>query len=275
MPGTTIAIGEVRLEVVDRGSGEPVVFVQTGLTADELLPLASDPAFDGDRTILYHRRGYAGSSPADGPGSIPRDADDCAGLLAELGIARAHIVGLSLSGAIGLELASAAPHLVRTLTLIEPPPVHTASSPEFRAANQRLLADRRAGGIEAALDRFLTLLMGRDWERVAEQRLPGSVEQMQRDAGTFFDTDIPALLGWRYGREDASRIGCPVLYVGGTDSGTWFAEVRDLMRDWIPHAEEVTITGADHSLALTHAPEIARHVADFVHRHPVAEERSR
>ena len=64
---------------------------------------------------------------------------------------------------------------------------------------------------------------------------------MQRDATTFFDVDLPALLAWRFGREDARRISCPVLYVGGSASGRWFAQVRDLVLDWLPQAHDVTI----------------------------------
>ena len=96
------SVGDAELEVTDWGSGEPLVFIQTALTADELLPLARDEALAGYRKIVYHRRGYAGSSPAVPPGSIARDAHDCVGLLAALGIERAHVVGFSYSGAVAM-----------------------------------------------------------------------------------------------------------------------------------------------------------------------------
>ena len=41
------------LEVSDRGAGEPVVLVQTALTADELRPLAEQPTLSGFRTVLF------------------------------------------------------------------------------------------------------------------------------------------------------------------------------------------------------------------------------
>ncbi|CAN5544611.1 hypothetical protein BH23ACT6_BH23ACT6_27360 [soil metagenome] len=53
-------------------------------------------------------------------------------------------------------------------------------------------------------------------------------------------------------------------------SGTHrFAEVRQLMLEWLPHTEDVIINGADHSLALTHASHIAGHLATFIKRHPI------
>ena len=67
------------------------------------------------------------SSSAGGQASIIRDATDCANLLTELAVDRAHVVGLSYSGAVGLQLAADAPERTHTLTLLEPPPVHTPS----------------------------------------------------------------------------------------------------------------------------------------------------
>lgn len=269
MESRSVAVQGAQLEVFEWGSGEPVLFIQTALTADELRPLATDPALDGYRKILFHRRGYAGSSPADGPGSIARDSADCAKLLTELVVDRAHVVGLSYSGAVGLQLAAKAPERTHTLTLLEPPPVHTPSALEFRAANDRLIATRQEKGPAVALDEFLTIVIGSDWQQVAEDQLPGSSAQMRHDVGTFFDTDLPALLGWDFRPDDASRIGCPILYVGGSDSGSWFAEVRELMLAWFPNAEDVVIEGADHSLALTHTAQIARALATFLQHHSI------
>jgi pimeloyl-ACP methyl ester carboxylesterase len=264
-----VPVRDAQLEVSDWGSGEPVVFVQTALTADELRPLANEPVLrDGYRKILYHRRGYAGSSPVDGPGSVARDAADCRALLAAMQIERAHIVGLSYSAAVGLQLAADAPECAHSLVLVEPPPVHTSSAPEFRAANDRLIEVRRAEGPAVALDDFLTTIIGPGWRDVVEGHVAGAAAQMERDTVTFFDTDLRALLDWHFGLADARGITCPVLHVGGTESGPWFAEVRELVLRWLPQAEDVVIDGADHSLALTHASEVADALVAFMRRHP-------
>lgn len=265
-----IAIQDAELELSDWGSGEPVVFVQTALTADELLPLANEPALeDGYRKILYHRRGYAGSSPVGGPGSITGDAADCRALLAAMGIARAHVVGVSYSGAIGLQLGADAPECTHSLILLEPPPVHTPSGPEFRAANDHLRRIRRERGPAVALEEFLTILIGPDWRKDFEVTLPGAAAQMEHDAATFFDADMPALLDWRFGPAEAGRISCPVLHIAGSDSGPMFAGVRELMLGWLPHAEDVVIDGADHSLATTHSSQVADAVVAFLRSHPM------
>lgn len=175
-----------------------------------------------------------------------------------MGIDRAHIVGVSYSAAVALQLA-----------VLEPPPVHTPSADEFRAANDRLRQRRREQGLSAALDEFLSIVIGPGWRDAIDDQLPGTVAQMERDVATFFDVDLPALLAWKFDAADADRIRCPVLHVGGSDSGPWFAEVRELVRRWLPQAEDVVIAGADHSLALTHAGEIADAVATFLRRHRI------
>ncbi|WP_233506844.1 alpha/beta fold hydrolase [Jiangella anatolica] len=258
-----VDVGDATLAVRDEGAGEPVVLVQTALTADELQPLAG--ALRGSfRTVLYHRRGYGRSSPASGPGSVRRDAADCARLLHVLGIPRAHVVGVSYSAAVALQLAADSSSCVRSLVVVEPPPVHAPSAPDFRAANRRLVRTRRLHGAHGALDEFLTLVIGPSWRSDAERSVPGSAAQMDRDAATFFDTDLPALLAWPFGPGDAARVRCPVLLVGGAASGPWFAEARAQVLEWLPAASDVVIPGADHSLAMTHWRDLAAVVEPFL-----------
>lgn len=58
-----------------------------------------------------------------------------------------------------------------------------------------------------------------------------------------------------------------MLYVGGTDSGAWFGEVRELILAWLPHAEDALIPGADHSLAVSSPEEVAAAIASYLRRH--------
>jgi hypothetical protein len=48
----------------------------------------------------------------------------------------------------------------------------------------------------------------------SEQDRPG-----RTNADSFFATDIPAQLRWRFGREDARQIGQLVLYIGVPTAG--------------------------------------------------------
>ena len=265
----SIRVGDVYLETEVLGEGDPVVLIQTALTADKLRPLGDQVVRSGDYQVIhYHRRGYAGSGPLLRPGSVTADAADCSAILEALEVGPAHVVGVSYSAAIALTLASRTPDAVRTLTVMEPPPLSVPSAPEFIAANTRLSETFTARGPVVALDEFLTMLAGPDWRRESERDLPGSVAAMERDAQTFFDSDLPALLSWEFSTEDAARVTCPVLYIGGSHSGPWFAEVRARMLHLLPQAENSTVQGAGHLLALTHPVETAELVVNFLRRHP-------
>jgi pimeloyl-ACP methyl ester carboxylesterase len=198
-----------------------------------------------------------------------RDAGDCRDLLAALDIERAHIVGVSFSAAVALQLAVTAPSVVHTLTVIEPPPLHVPNAEEFIAANKELVELNDTKGTSVALDNFLTRLMGPQWRHDLESQLPGAVRQVQRDAATFFASDIPALLSWDFDAEAARRLNKPTLYIGGTESGPWFDAVRKLMSDWLSLSEDVVIAGADHNLVVTHPGQVVRALINFISRYPM------
>jgi pimeloyl-ACP methyl ester carboxylesterase len=111
--------------------------------------------------------------------------------------------------------------------------------------------------------------MGEEWRAHLDASVAGAAEQVERDADTFFATDIPAILSWDFAAVSARKIEQPTLYVGGTGSGPWFSQVRTLMLGWLPDPEEVVVAGADHNLAVTHPREIARAIAAFVGSNPI------
>jgi pimeloyl-ACP methyl ester carboxylesterase len=129
------------------------------------------------------------------------------------------VVGVSDSGAVALQMAADSPSCGHSLALLEPPPVQVPSAAQFFAANAQLMQDyHHARGPVAALDRFLTRVIGSDWRAAIERAVPGAPEQMERDIGSFFDTDMPALLAWRFGAEDTRRITQPVPHLRGSGS---------------------------------------------------------
>lgn len=263
-----VGIDGAELETVVFGSGDPVILVPTALTADELLPVA-ERLGDRFRVVHYHRRGYSGSSPAAPPGSVARDAADCARLLAALAVESAHVVGASYSAAVALQLAVDHPGLVHTLTLVEPPPAHGPGDAAFRSACADLLRDRRARGAEAAAAQFLASTAGPTWREELDRSLPDGSAQVLRDSATFFDVDIPALLDWPFDVSAATRVRCPVLHVAGSDHGPLFAGVDELIRAWLPHADQATIASAGHDVALTHPDALLAVALPFLTRHPL------
>src|SRR3989304_1701633 len=123
MTGEAMQLADIngaQLEIRERGSGEPVVFVHGGM-GDECAAVVKEPALANRyRPIDYHRRGWGNSSRAEGPVSIAQQVADCRAVIEHLGVQRAHFVGQSYGGVIVLQLALDAPEAVHSLAVLEP-----------------------------------------------------------------------------------------------------------------------------------------------------------
>src|SRR3954451_19037296 len=100
------------------GKGEPMLLIR-GMSAPALAwghPFLSglEPSFE---CLVFDNRGMGRSGTAELPFTVADMAGDAAALLDALEIETAHVVGLSMGGAIAHELALAHPEQIRTLTL--------------------------------------------------------------------------------------------------------------------------------------------------------------
>jgi len=128
------------------GEGEPVVFLH-GLGLDRAAwdPVVRDlgPSFDA---IRLDQRGHGDSSDPVGP-YFPHE--DVVRLLDALAVERAHLVGLSMGGAVALDVALARPDRVRSLALVNSALNGHAWSAEWVNAFQAVRRAAAEGGAEA------------------------------------------------------------------------------------------------------------------------------
>jgi pimeloyl-ACP methyl ester carboxylesterase len=269
----TAKLNGVELEYQVVGSGEPLLLISPVL-ADGFLPLLSERALaDHYRLVVYHKRGWVGSTRTPpGSVSVADHARDAAALLDHLGIARAHVGGHSSGGVVALQLALQAPERVHSLVLFEPSlltvpgakPVLEQAAPAFEAF--------AAGDREAALARFMTLVTGIPWgacRALLEERIPGIVAQVLADAETLFATELPPLTSWVLDRGRAATFTSPVLSLLGVETQPLWHEIDELLRSCFPRAETAKIAGVGHLLHLQRPEPVARAVAEFLRRHPL------
>lgn len=235
------------LEYQVSGTGEPVVFIHGAFIADIFRPLLAEPGLAGRyRLILYHRRGYAGSSRASGPVSVAQQAD-CRALLRHLGVERAHVVGHSYGGDVALQLALDTPGVVHSLALLEPGLMVGASAAQaYREALARGAERYREAGAAVVVGEFLQARWP-GYRATLDRVLPGAFAQAVADAGTWFERELSGQLGWRFGEAEARRISQPTLSVlGGESDALWsrFGETHRQLLAWLPHADEFFLPGA-------------------------------
>jgi pimeloyl-ACP methyl ester carboxylesterase len=151
----------------------------------------------------------------------------------------------------------------------------SACPPRRRCSSERLLRSTRTSAATTlgAVAGFLSLVSGLDWDScrgVIETHVPGGVAQAIADADTFFAAELPALGAWEFGPAEAAAIAQPVLSVKGSDTERLWVEVASLLRSWFLQAEELTIPGIGHLLQMQRSEPVARGVAGFLGRHPMA-----
>jgi pimeloyl-ACP methyl ester carboxylesterase len=258
------------LEYEVSGTGEPVVFIHGAIIADIFRPLQDELSLAGHyRLILYHRRGYAGSSCASGPISVARQAADCRALLRRLGVERAHVVGHSYGGIVALQLALETPDMVHSLALLEPGLMVGASAQGYRDSLARGVERYQQAGAAVVVDEFLQARCP-GYRVILDRVLPGAFAQAVADAGTWFEREVSGQLGWRFGEAEARRIGQPTLCVlGGEGDALWsrFGETHRLLLTWLPHAEGFVLPGATHLMQLEYPRGMAEVLAAFWARH--------
>jgi 3-oxoadipate enol-lactonase len=241
------------------GRGEPLVLVH-GFQTDHREWDEVAPRLGATRQIIrYDLRGHGRSAAVSDP-FYPHE--DLAGLLDELGVRTADVVGLSAGSNAALELALERPEMVRRLVMVSPglPEIRVNVSREWmrpigealRTGNARRAAElwwespmmegTRARG--AAGERYRTVVLdnARIWTQnaSAQQRLaPPPAERLR-------DLRQPLL-----------------LVVGGADA-TGSQPQADSILARQPNAVRVVVPGAGHMISIERPVDLASAIAQFL-----------
>lgn len=103
---------------LDGDPRNPALLMCNSLGTDHTMwDAQADPLAHSFHVIRYDARGHGESGSPPGPYSLAMLASDALALLDHLGIARAHVVGLSMGGLVAQCLAIQAPHRVNRIVL--------------------------------------------------------------------------------------------------------------------------------------------------------------
>ena len=111
----SIAIDDTRIAFDDSGTGEALVFLHAGLGDRKMFDRQIDHFRDQYRVICPDARGFGESRRTSAPF---KSSLDVIAVLDNLGIDRAHIVGVSMGSRVAAEVAMANPDRVISLTLV-------------------------------------------------------------------------------------------------------------------------------------------------------------
>jgi pimeloyl-ACP methyl ester carboxylesterase len=264
--------GDAVLEYWERGprDASTLFLVHAGVFGEWFRPMFDEPALDGFRVVRVHRAGYGESSRPREHLTLADHARQCCRLLRELGIPRAHWIGHSSGGCIGLQAALDDPDLVAGLVLLEPAPKPAGPSSQVLAREVigPTMAAVGAGDFARAVDTFLRGIDGPDYRDTITARLgEDAFDRIVRDATFFFTDEIPTSVEWNLDPEQASRITVPTLLVTGGDSAavtSVYDETATILAGMLPAARHVVLPGVRHSMPLQDPSGVAQLVAGAV-----------
>jgi len=242
-----LAVGENELHYERAGSGEPLLMIQ-GMSGTHvawgepfLVPLRE--SFD---VIAFDNRGIGLSAPIEGPFTIVEMAEDAAGMMDELGIESAHVVGISMGGMIAQELALAEPDRLRSLTLgctyCGGPGSRLMPQENVEILAAGMMSGDRDKAIRASYEVNLSPAFRADESRYTAfhemaTSVPAAKRTIELQAQAIFGHDTSGRLG---------EISTPTLIVHGTEDGVLPYPNGELIASLMPAARLETLEDVGH-----------------------------
>ncbi len=248
------------MHVEDAGQGEPVFLLHSsGLSGRQWKRLSQELAKRQMRAVAPHLTGQGASTPWLEPEAFDFriDVERALALVRQTG--PAHVVGHSYGGLLAVQLARAAPELVRSLSLFDPV-AFGALDPAADADVWRELSavDFSWGPDAAGRERWLTTFVdfwggSGAWSALREEargefRRVGWV--VKEGVRSLFEDRTPAsaYAGFRF----------PVHLLTGELSPRPAHRILDRLREAIPGARITSVPKAGHLAPVTHAEAVNR-----------------
>jgi pimeloyl-ACP methyl ester carboxylesterase len=216
------------------------------------------------RTIAIDHRDTGDSDEASVPYTIADLAGDASALLSTLGIARAHVVGISLGGFVALELAVRHPQQVEKLVLVSTSaggPTHVQPNPEIAM----LLAPDPNMEIGQRAIRNYSNIMAADYVRAHPEELARIAEVARyrpMSAGGYM-RQLQAALAHDVAGE-LTRVAAPTLVIHGDLDPLVPPPNGANLAARIPGARHLVYPGVGHIPIIERADQFNRDVLAFL-----------
>jgi pimeloyl-ACP methyl ester carboxylesterase len=237
-----------QVNVVELGSGPPIVFIH-GLSGSWQNWLEQLPVFAREhRVIAFDLPGFGASEMPAQKISISGYGRFVHALLDELGVGSAAVVGNSMGGFIGIELAIRFPERVERMVLVSAAGLSIEYLRNERALAVLNVTENRLAAYSGWLASRSDALARRPGARrlifgiVAHrpERLPGPLvaEQVRGSGKPGFVPALDALTDYPI-RDRLGEVACPTLIVWGADDKLVPARDADEFARLIPNARKV------------------------------------
>ncbi|MDG3583888.1 alpha/beta fold hydrolase [Galbibacter pacificus] len=273
-----IKVNGVNLHYVEKGKGNPVVFVHGAFGDYRTFHNQMGDFSHKYRAISYSRRYYH-------PNNIPIDSisdfskvniDDLASFIQSLSTVPVHLVGHSSGAWIALQTTIQHPELIKTLTLGEPPafelligdPKRDSIMNIFQTDYQRAIKAYSQNEDKKGTKLFLEMATGDAhffdnlpvfdqkiiMDNIAERKASLLAQSRKADPVPLHCSDI-------------KNIRVPVLLVGGGESPGWVGYIMDKLEACIENKNRVILPNTTHGLEYQNPEAFNRAVLQFIGEH--------
>jgi 3-oxoadipate enol-lactonase len=232
---------DIELHYERAGSGEPLLLIQgmsgTHVSWGEPFRRALEESFD---VVAFDNRGIGLSPRIEAPFTIAEMAADTVGLLDELEIESAHVVGISMGGMIAQELVLANPQRLRSLSGGEGSQLMPPENAQ--KLGEAIQSGDREKAIRASYEINLSFSFRADEDAYAAfhemaTSVPAAKRVIELQAQAIFGHDTSARLG---------GISTPTLIVHGTVDGVLPFPNGEQIASLIPHARFEVLEDVGH-----------------------------
>ncbi len=246
-----IALDGHKVSYLEMGQGPLAVFAHCSLAFGGLWKGVMERLADRWHCVALDLPGHGQSDRGDPALSLQHQAVAYVeGVAAAMGGGPAHLVGLSLGGAVMGRVAARSPALARSLTLIEPVYFHLiADQPAYLAENDKGMAPVHQACAEGRYHDGARAFMNAWGQPGQFDRMPAAAQDAIARSLSFLADDFDMVSGWPAGqisREAIAAIAAPTLLMQGERTPGSAKAILDAVQTLKPDAARYEVPDAGH-----------------------------
>lgn len=256
-----INLGDMEMNYQEQGSGIPLILIH-GLNGDLTGWIFVMPELAKFYwTIALDVRGHGESGKPDIPYSIKMFADDLYNFCRKLQISQAHILGLSMGGAIAQQFALQHPEMIHSLVLVS---TFSYVDEHLKEAFSKLRQSLETGGYPAFFDEVVKLAFTPKYIRENPESIATLKEKrIKINSPVAIARATEACLNFNL-KNEISRINLPTLILSGREDIFTPLPLAEQIHKSIKDSEWKIIDEVGHNIYIEKPAEIVKAVLEFL-----------